>query len=267
MLDLWRNFSIISYLALFAQAAPTYTNHGRGVTPGIPGVVTATAAPTPSAISPSKPPSMAITNGNDDKTEALVQALASLGGTLDEIKMPTLKSNCDPSMTTKKATPQTLKQCRPFAKAAPAILAGFKTNKLQSTAEKAGSVAWMVFESGSFSYSLPAHISPGDAGKGTQCMQAGRYNIKYAQSIKEFGHVDGNDPGGVVKKLVANDEWSFGAASWFIHTYGKGILAKNNASEKEFRQFLTDIIALGGRLDARVKIFNKLFDEFKKRGI
>jgi hypothetical protein len=114
-------------------------------------------------------------------------------------------------------------ECADATRAAEAINLAFETYGISSSGERAGLVAYMLFESGDFRYSK--NHFPGRPGQGTRMMGMPPLVKLYAESVAGVDAVAraeaaGGDAGldAVLRLANCNDEKSFGMAAWFLST-------------------------------------------------
>jgi hypothetical protein len=114
-------------------------------------------------------------------------------------------------------------ECTDATPAAKAINTAFETYGISSFGERAGLVAYMLFESGKFKYNK--NHFPGRPGQGTRMMAMPPIVKSYAESVAGADAVAkaeaaGGDAGldAVLKLASCNDEKSFGSAAWFLVT-------------------------------------------------
>lgn len=278
MLKFWRNLAISLSLVLLAQRTTACDDccGDSDTSPSViasdsdtsPSVTDSTTFTTSASISVSA--SQATASGSDDKGQAVLKVLEGLGAYLEKTGYTNMTSDCEPSMkSSNKRADSTSDDCVPFSEAAGPIAAGFDTWKLSSVAEKAGAMAWMIYESKSFTYKLPLNHTQAELGKGTSNMQSGDFNVKYAKALSDFGNFNSSDPGAVVEKLVTKNEWTFGSASWFISTQDdpKHYLASDDATEDDYENYVTKVISTSSDLPERKKIFTYFSDAFKTNNI
>jgi hypothetical protein len=94
---------------------------------------------------------------------------------------------------------------------------------ITSTAEIAGVLSLMAFESVDFKYKH--NVSPGRPGQGTANMQMFDYNLEYAQSIPELadqvaalGTISSDAQKNQLLALVTDDNYNFASGPWFYTT-------------------------------------------------
>jgi hypothetical protein len=114
-------------------------------------------------------------------------------------------------------------ECADATRAARAINKSFETYGISSFGERAGLVAYMLFESGNFTYNR--NHFPGRPGQGTRMMAMPTFVKPYAESVAGADAVAkaeaaGGDAGldAVLRLANCNDEKSFGSAAWFLST-------------------------------------------------
>ncbi|KAI0605167.1 hypothetical protein TUN199_10965 [Pyrenophora tritici-repentis] len=114
-------------------------------------------------------------------------------------------------------------ECADAAKAVRAINTAFETYEVSSLGEKAGVLAYTLFESGNFTYNKKHY--PGRPGQGTRMMAMPSFVKLYAISVAGADAVGraeaaGGDAGldAVLNLANCNDEKSFGSAAWFLST-------------------------------------------------
>ncbi|KAL2037692.1 hypothetical protein N7G274_009637 [Stereocaulon virgatum] len=110
-------------------------------------------------------------------------------------------------------------ECQTAASAAPAINWGFIEYGITTPGEAAGLVATIALESGEFEFAVQHFPSP-VPGQGTRNMQGPKFNVEYAQSLPALkaSLPAGNDPAAVLALLVANIDYDFASAAWFLTT-------------------------------------------------
>ncbi|KAB2100077.1 hypothetical protein AG0111_0g11819 [Alternaria gaisen] len=114
-------------------------------------------------------------------------------------------------------------ECADATRAARAINTAFETYGISSLGERAGLMAYMLFESDNFKYSR--NHFPGRPGQGTRMMGMPPIVKLYAESVAGADTVAeaeaaGGDAGldAVLRLANCNDERSFGMAAWFLST-------------------------------------------------
>ncbi|KAF2844299.1 hypothetical protein T440DRAFT_27402 [Plenodomus tracheiphilus IPT5] len=114
-------------------------------------------------------------------------------------------------------------ECADATRSARAINTAFETYGISSLGERAGLVAYMLFESDNFKYSR--NHFPGRPGQGTRMMGMPPVVKLYAESVAGADAVAeaeaaGGDAGldAVLRLANCNDEKSFGMAAWFFST-------------------------------------------------
>lgn len=117
----------------------------------------------------------------------------------------------------------TSSECRTAEQAAPYLIDAMQKYGVTTTAEIAGILALMAFESVDFAYKH--NISPGRPGQGTANMQMFDYNYEYAKSISELsdsvaalGTITTSDQQNQLLALVTDDKYNFGSGPWFYTT-------------------------------------------------
>ena len=77
----------------------------------------------------------------------------------------------------------------------------------------------MALESGDFEFAFHHFPSP-NPGQGTRNMQGPKFNVQYAQSLPALkaSLPAGNDPATILALLVANIDYDFASAAWFLTT-------------------------------------------------
>jgi hypothetical protein len=114
-------------------------------------------------------------------------------------------------------------ECADAMQAAKAINKAFEIYKISSPGQRAGLVAYMLFESGNFKYNKNHY--PGRPGQGTRMMAMPSFIKLYATSVAGVDAVarteaTAGDAGldAVLKLANWDDEKSFGSAVWFLST-------------------------------------------------
>ncbi|KAI9880305.1 MAG: hypothetical protein M1830_004184 [Pleopsidium flavum] len=111
-------------------------------------------------------------------------------------------------------------ECRTAAQVAPILTSSFQKYGITSAAEKAALISLMAFESGDFKYNK--NYVPGVPGQGTRNMQSPTHNLLYASSIPALtaplAAIPAGSSNAVRALLLANDDYDFGSAAWFLTT-------------------------------------------------
>ncbi|KAI4161478.1 MAG: hypothetical protein LQ342_004881 [Letrouitia transgressa] len=113
------------------------------------------------------------------------------------------------------------KECITAKDALPFINKSFRNYNICSAGQAATIVSLMAFETSDFKYNINHFPPPGNPGQGTRNMQSFEFNKKYAQSIpalKDKVAAAGDDKNAVRALLLANEEYDFGSAAWFLTT-------------------------------------------------
>jgi hypothetical protein len=139
-------------------------------------------------------------------------------------------------------------ECADATRAAAAINKSFETYQITSIGEQAAVVAYMLFESGNFTYSK--NHFPGRPGQGTRMMAMPPVVEKYATSVAGAGAVAqalaaGGDLGLINTLALVNsdDEKSFGAAAWYLTTCSPAVRTGLDAGTVDgWHAFLTQCV-------------------------
>ncbi|KAF2831343.1 hypothetical protein CC86DRAFT_366729 [Ophiobolus disseminans] len=143
-------------------------------------------------------------------------------GTSNAITKETLIA-IEPKTASCAASPKFPGECADAARAAPAINKAFETYKITSKGEQAALIAYMLFESGNFTYNRNHFPEPGRPGQGSRMMAMPPFIKKYATAVAGAEAVAkaeaaGGDAGlnAVLELVISDDEKSFGSAPWFL---------------------------------------------------
>jgi hypothetical protein len=143
-------------------------------------------------------------------------------------------------------------ECATAAEASPWINLAFHTFGIHAFGTQAALLSLMLYESGSFKYSINHY--PGVPGQGTRNMQSPTFNLKYAQWLAEnmpgWGissqQVDEAEKEGPVQvlALVNGDRWSFASAAWFLATQCTEDISQGLAASTEegWNLYVTDCV-------------------------
>ncbi|ETS86699.1 hypothetical protein PFICI_00527 [Pestalotiopsis fici W106-1] len=114
-------------------------------------------------------------------------------------------------------------ECRTNVQAAPLLIDAFDKYDIRTTAEIAGILSLMAYESVNFAYKR--NKSPGRPGQGTANMQMFDYNVKYAATLSDLttqvaalGTITTDDGKNQLLDLVVDDQYNFGSGPWFYST-------------------------------------------------
>lgn len=107
-------------------------------------------------------------------------------------------------------------QCATAAQAATAFNAVFGTYKITGKAAQAAVIAWEVFESVGFKFTVNQQ---GNVGQGTRDMMSPQFVSEYATAVFGVSSVQtASTPTAVLALVNANDTVSFGGGAWFLST-------------------------------------------------
>jgi hypothetical protein len=174
---------------------------------------------TPPATTSSPPPAPAAPSSAAPASSAAppVQANAAGGLTAAEVlQVAPDSSNCD--------NPPEAGECITGAQAAPAIAASYSKYEITNNAAQAATLAWMVFESGSFKYNQK-HFPP-TPGQGTRNMMSPTYVSEYATALYGAAKVQAAGSPAAVLALVQDTNNSCGSAAWFLKTQCPDVLTQ-----------------------------------------
>ena len=136
-------------------------------------------------------------------------------------------------------------ECRTAQQAAGPIARSFARYGIYAPHLQAALVSTIVLESGEFKYSR--NKVPGRPGQGTRNMQMPPFNLQYAQSLPDIADkVAGKAPADVLDLILANDDYDFGSAAWYVTSQAAckpalGLLNGGNG-EAAFTSYLTDCL-------------------------
>ncbi|RVX69166.1 hypothetical protein B0A52_07142 [Exophiala mesophila] len=103
---------------------------------------------------------------------------------------------------------------------AAAMIESFAKYGVDTAAEQAALISWMVYESGEFKYNRNHFPEPGRPGQGTRAMLMPNFVGEYAKSIPEIKDqvaAAGTDLDKILA-TVQSDKYSFGSAAWYYGT-------------------------------------------------
>lgn len=108
--------------------------------------------------------------------------------------------------------------CATNVEAAPYFISAMQSYNITSSAQMAGVLALVAYESGELKYRH--NVYPGTPGQGTSNMQSLAYNTLYATAHAELAAgltAAAGDPNSILA-LVTPDAYNFGSGPWFLAT-------------------------------------------------
>lgn len=100
------------------------------------------------------------------------------------------------------------------------MIEAFALYQVNTAAEQAALISWMVYESGEFKYNRNHFPDPGRPGQGTRAMLMPNFVGEYANSIAEIKDqvtAAGSDLNKILA-TVSSDKYSFASAAWYYAT-------------------------------------------------
>lgn len=131
-------------------------------------------------------------------------------------------------------------QCRTAAEAAPHLVQAMEDYGVGTSAEQAGILALVAYESGELQYSRNLDAASAASGQGTSNMQQGRWNLEYAAGIAALAAESVSVTAANVLDLVTRDEYNFGTGPWFYSTQcAAAQAARDGGADAWFQEYMS----------------------------